>query len=73
MINDKTFGMYIEYSDIPDKDLKEEFDVSIESLLTSTLLEKDVDGWYYPNAIVRGKQENVRVFLFLVAKRLTKF
>ncbi|MDR0340766.1 MAG: hypothetical protein LBH55_00640, partial [Mycoplasmataceae bacterium] len=39
----------------------------------STLLEKDVDGWYYPNAIVRGKQENVRVFLFLVAKRLTKF
>jgi hypothetical protein len=44
MINDKTFGMYIEYSDIPDKDLKEEFDVSIESLLTSTLLEKDADG-----------------------------
>jgi predicted transcriptional regulator YheO len=44
-------------------------------LLTSTLLEKDADGWYYPENIIQHKQENIIAFLCLLTNKpaLKKF
>ncbi|MDR0341196.1 MAG: hypothetical protein LBH55_02895, partial [Mycoplasmataceae bacterium] len=70
---DREYGLYLEYDDISDKNLKKQFDGWNKILLEESSLVKDKDGWYYPKWFVHGKQEEVVTSLMCYALEMNKF